>query len=170
MRKLAFIALITPLLYSCWPSSVSFVDKGSLPEEWQTFFVKTLANTAPNAPLSYSVDLSEEIKDGIQNGTRLTLSNDAKKAEVNIEGTVLNYFVTPIALQEGDNAAQNKLTITARFDIFISAPEEDQMTLSSTRFATYESSQDLSVVESTLLEEINDQIVQDVINKLLSNW
>mgnify|MGYP003318299750 FL=1 len=44
------------------------------------------------------------------------------------------------------------------------------MKLTSTRFADYDSSTDLSSVENQLLDEINEQIVQDVINKLLSNW
>ncbi|MDX2361066.1 MAG: LPS assembly lipoprotein LptE [Crocinitomicaceae bacterium] len=168
MRYILFIATLS-LLTSCWPSSVSFID-GSMPEEWQSFYISNLKNTAPNAPLSYPMDLSEKIKDGIQNGTRLTLSPTPKDAEVVIEGSVVNYSVVPIALQEGENAAQNKLTITASFEIFISAPEEDKMTVTSTRFTTFESSQDLSSVEATLLEEINDQIVQDLISKLLSNW
>jgi hypothetical protein len=42
--------------------------------------------------------------------------------------------------------------------------------LTSTRFVDYASSDDLATVEATLLEEINTQIVQDLINKLLSNW
>lgn len=141
-----------------------------MPEEWKQFSLKTLENSAPNAPLSYAANLSESVKDGIQNNTRLALVSDSKRAQVQIEGEITNYSVTPIALQEGDNAAQNRLSITAKFTIFVTAPEEDKMTLMSTRYVDYSSSQDLSSIEGTLLEEINSQIVQDVINKLLSNW
>jgi hypothetical protein len=156
------------LLSACWPSRIGMID-GSMPEEWKAFYVTTLENDAPNAPLSYSVDLSESLKDGIQNNTRLALATQLKDAQVQIEGAVVNYSVSPIALQEGDNAAQNRLSITARFTIFLST-EEEAWNLTSTRFVDYASSQDLSSVEATLLEEINVQIVQDVINKLRSNW
>ena len=44
------------------------------------------------------------------------------------------------------------------------------MKLTSTRFIDYDSKSDLSSIETQLLEEINTQVVQDVINKLLSNW
>ena len=44
------------------------------------------------------------------------------------------------------------------------------MTISCARFADYNSSSDISAIESNLLKEINKQIVQDLINKLLSNW
>lgn len=169
MRIIAFILLLG-LLTGCWPSSVSFMDKGSMPEEWKAFHMQTLENNAPNAPLSYAAELSEEVKDGIQNNTRLLLGTSPNDAQVLIEGTILNYSVNPIALQEGDNAAQNRLSISVKFEIFITAPEEDKMQLTSTRFVDYSSSQDLASVEAQLLEEINSQIVQDVINKLLSNW
>lgn len=170
MRKVIYIFVLLQLaLSSCWPTRIGFVD-GSMPPEWQQFSLKTLDNNAPNAPLSYAASLSESIKDGIQNNTRLTLVGDPNKAQVQIEGEITNYSVTPIALQEGDNAAQNRLTISAKFTIYITSPEEDKMTLSSSRYVDYSSTQDLSSIESTLLEEINSQIVQDVVNKLLSNW
>lgn len=169
MRVLIAAILLT-VLTGCWPSSVSFVDKGGMPKEWKLFHVLTLENEAPNAPLSYPANLSEKIKDGVMNNTRLLLSSSVDKAQVQIEGSVTGYSVSPIALQEGDNAAQNRLTISARFTIYITEPEEEQMTLNSTRFVDYNSSQDLGTIESALLEEINTQIAQDVVNKLLSNW
>lgn len=157
-------------LFSCWPTSVSFVDKGSMPEEWKVFSVKTLENNAANAPLSYPANLSETIKSGIQNNTRLKLSTEANSGEVQIEGIVVNYSISPIALQEGDVAAKNRLTVVVDFNIYIKKPKEEEMKLTSTRFFDYDSNQDFGSVEAELISEINKQIVQDVINKLLSNW
>ncbi|MEN9400676.1 MAG: hypothetical protein RL632_1779 [Bacteroidota bacterium] len=169
MKLFSLIALCI-LLAGCYPSSISFIDNGSMNEAWKTFTVKTLENRAPNAPSSYPVTLSEKIKDGVQNNTRLSLNPNLGKGEVNIEGTITNYTVMPIALQEGDNAAKNRLTVTVNFTIFVTQPEVEEMTLTSTRFVDYDSKTDLASVESTLLEEVTTQVVQDVINKLLSNW
>ena len=85
-------------------------------------------------------------------------------------GAITSYSITPIALVQGDNATQNRLTISVKFNFYINAPEEDEMTLVSTRFFDYDASADLSSQESVFLDEINAQIVQDVTNKLLSNW
>ena len=169
MKLISLIASCI-LLVGCYPTSISFIDSGSMNEEWKTFTVKTLENRAPNAPSSYPVTLSEKIKDGVQNNTRLSLNPNLGKGEVNIEGTISSYTVMPIALQEGDNAAKNRLTVTVNFTIFVTKPEEEEMTLTSTRFVDYDSKTDLASVESTLLEEVTTQVVQDVINKLLSNW
>lgn len=162
-----FIGLF--LLSSCWPTRVGFIDV-TFPDEWKQFSVKTFENNAPNTPLSYAALLSENVKDAIQNNTSLNLTGDPKDADLEIEGIVNNYSITPIALQDGDQAAQNRLSVSATFTIFIKVPEEDQMTVNSTRFVDYPSETDLSVVESTLLEEVNTQIVQDIINQLFSNW
>jgi len=167
--KLIVAVISIVLLSSCWPKSVSFVD-GSMPEEWKIFYVTTIKDNAPNTPISYAALLSEEIKDGIQNRTRLKLGTTKEDAQIEIEGVINSYTITPIALQQGDNANQNRLTVSVKFDIFINAPEEDQMTLLSTRFFDYDANTDLATVESQFLEEVNAQIIQDLINKLLSNW
>ena len=93
LKFLSFLAIL-PLLSSCWPSSVSLSDSGSMPEEWKSFSVKTIENNAPNAPLNYPLSLSEKLKDGIQNNTRLLLNSEPGKGEVLIEGTITNYTIT----------------------------------------------------------------------------
>lgn len=168
IRALSYITLLF-VLASCWPTRISFVD-GNMPEEWDSFTVKTLENNTGNAPLSYNATLSELIKDGIQNNSRLALDQDADSSEVTVEGVISSYTITPVALQEGDNAAQNRLTVTVQFEIFITKPEEEVMELTSSRFIDYDSNTDLGTVENDLLSEVSDQIVQDVLNKLFSNW
>lgn len=169
MRYL-YILLILSVVSACWPTSVSFQDNGSMPPEWKTFSVQLVENNSPNTPVSYPARLTESLKDAIQNNSRLILNTETGKGEIFIKGTIANYSITPIAIQEGDNAAKNRLTISVNFDIFISAPKEDLMKVTSTRFLDYSSSTDLAFVESTLLDELNTQINQDVLNKLFSNW
>ncbi len=168
MMKLLSILLLGFGLTSCWPSRVSFID-GNMPEEWKTFTVKTLDNNTATAPNSYSSKLTEDLKDGIQNNSRLLL-NTITDGEVNIEGAINGYSVSPIALQPGDVAAKNRLSISASFTIYITAPKEDKMELSLTKFMDFDSNKDISAVETELIDEINAQIVQDVVAKLMSNW
>lgn len=169
MKIALYSCFLFLFLTACYPSSVSFQDKGSMPEEWQTFTVKTLDNNAATAPNSYPSILTEALKDGVQNNTRLLL-NTNNGGEINIEGVVNAYTVAPIALQPGDVAAQNRLTVSVKFTIFITKPEEEKMELSLSKFMDFDSNKDISSVEQSLLSEINAQIVQDVVAKLLSNW
>ena len=158
------------LLTACWPTSVSFRD-GSVPPEWKRFMVQTLESKAANAPISYAPNLTEEIKDAIQNRVGLKLvASESNDPQVNVTGVVESYNVTPLSLQDNTAEVKNRLTIRANFEIFITEPEEEVMKLNVSRFADFDSNQDVGTIQDQLLGEINDQIVQDVLNKLLSNW
>lgn len=157
------------ILTSCWPSSVSFKDSGSMPEEWKSFSVEMIENRAPNCPLNYGPILTEVLKDGIQNNTRLLLNTDGG-GELIVSGGITTYNVAPIAIQENDNATQNRLTIRVQFEFLINTAEKEKVSFSASRFADFDSNVNLASIESQLIEDINSQISQDVINKLLSNW
>ena len=164
------MVLVILLFTACWPTSLSFRD-GSVPPEWKRFMVNTLENDASNAPISYGPALTEEIKDAVQNRVGLKLvSDETKDPQIIISGKVLSYDVTPLAIQGNDVAEKNRLTIRANFEILILAPDEDLMELSASRFVDFDSNQDVGTIENQLFEELNEQIVQDVLNKLLSNW
>ena len=78
--------------------------------------------------------------------------------------------MNPIAIQNGDNAAKNRLTVSVQFTIFTTTPKEEEIKLNVTRFADFDASSNLSSVETQLLNTINEQVIQDVINKIMSNW
>lgn len=141
-----------------------------MPEEWERFYLQTLQVNAPTCPLSYAANLSEAIKDGIQNNTRLSIAPDVKNAQVQLSGEITQYSVNPIALQNGDNAAKNRLSIGVIFTLNYTVPKQEEVKITITRFADFDASTNFSSVENQLLSSINEQIVQDIINKLMSNW
>lgn len=164
------ILMFTILLGGCWPTSISFQD-GSVPPEWKRFVIETLESTAANAPISYAPELTEELKDAIQNRVGLKLvQSEADDPQLIITGTVRDYNVAPLAVQGDDVAAKNRLTVKAYFEIFISAPEEDLMEINASRFVDFDANVDVGSIQTQLFAEINEQVIQDVLNKLLSNW
>jgi outer membrane lipopolysaccharide assembly protein LptE/RlpB len=169
MRSLPYLFIVT-LLTACWPESFSFRDTGGMPAEWSSFTIQNLENTAPNCPLSFAPLLTEQLKDGVQNNTRLVLNTQQGAGEVNIEGAITGYQVQPVAIQGSDNASSNRLTMTLALKIKIKTPKEEEWQLVSTRFADFSASSNLADVEQKLFAEISAQMVQDLINKLYSNW
>ena len=168
--KVGYIFLLGFTLTACWPASLSLKD-GSVPPEWKRFVVETFENEAANAPISYAPELTELVKDAIQDRVGLKLvSGEDDDPQILIIGVLKSYDVAPMALQANDVAAKNRLTVVAQFQIFISAPEEDVMELRASRFVDFDANLDVGAVQAQLLQEINDQIIQDLINKLLSNW
>jgi hypothetical protein len=145
----------------------SFVDQ-DFPTHWKTFSLENIEVSAPNAPASFSIQLTELIKEGLLDRTKLELlpSDDA---DVQITGSVVAYSVAPQAIQANETAAQNRLTIGMRISIITKTVEGEmkiQPAFNITRFAVYDAEQDLTSVEITLIEEINQQFVQDIINRL----
>jgi outer membrane lipopolysaccharide assembly protein LptE/RlpB len=169
MRAFLYIAMLA-FFTSCWPESFSFRDTGGMPVEWTSFTIQNLENSAPNCPLSFAPLLTEKLKDGVQNNTRLVLSTQQGAGEVNIEGGITAYQVQPVAIQGSDNASSNRLTMTIALKIKIKAPKEEEWQMVSTRFADFAATSNLADVEQKLFTEISEQMVQDLINKLYSNW
>jgi len=156
MKQFLYHSVLILLLSSCWPESFSFRDSGGMPVEWQS--------------LSFAPLLTEKLKDGVQNNSRLLLNTNQGAGEVNIEGAITNYQVQPVAIQGADNASSNRLTMSLALKIKIKAPKEEEWQLVSTRFADFDAKSNLADVEQKLFAEIADQMVQDLINKLYSNW
>jgi outer membrane lipopolysaccharide assembly protein LptE/RlpB len=170
MKKIGLIIFLLGSLTACWPTQVLSPFDDSMPEDWKQFFIQPLELSAATAPNNYPANLSEKLRSGIQNNTRLKLASNIDDAEVKISGTIANYNTSPIAIQQGDVAAKNRLTVSVNFIIITPTKGLEKIQYTSTRFADYESSEQLTDVETRLLEDINQQITQDLVNKLMSNW
>ncbi len=170
MRNFFLIAFLGMALTSCWPEVfMNPRDKG-MPKEWKEFYVNPIEVSSATAPSNYGSVLSENIRSGVQNNTRLNLVSTPKDSTLQITLVVTNYSTSPVAIQQGDVATENRLSITVNAVITTPSKGLEELTLSSTRFANYDASKQLVDVEQSLIENINQQIVQDVINKLNSNW
>jgi hypothetical protein len=169
IKLLLIVVVLGGSLCSCWPTRIGFVDD-SMPQEWKEFYVTPLELSAATAPSNYNATLTESLRSGIQNNTRLKMLTKTNDSAVQISGSVNSYNTTPQAVTNGDNAQKNRLTVSVNFTIITPTKGLEKMQMTSTRFADYDASQQLADVESQLLELINQQIVQDVINKLRSNW
>jgi len=168
--RTSLLIILSFAVAGCWPTRMGFRDTGGMPEEWERFYLQTLQISSPTCPLSYAAGLSETIKDGLQNNTKLSLTPSLNDAQVQISGEITNYSVNPIALQNGDNAAKNRLTVSIAFDLNFTAPKKETARLVVTRFADFDAGANFASVENQLLSQVNEQVVQDVINKLMSNW
>lgn len=171
MRTFLAIASLLLVLTSCWPTMfMNPVDKGGMPKEWKEFYVNPIEVTSATAPSNYGAVLSENVRSGVQNNTRLKLVAEPNDSTLQVSTTVTGYSTSPVAIQQGDVATENRLSITV--NVVITSPTKglEEMTFSTTRFASYDATKQLVDVEQALIENINQQIVQDVINKLNSNW
>jgi hypothetical protein len=158
---------ITVLFSGC---SGCYKLNGASEGEAKTVSVEYFQNNAPLAKPTYASTLTEALKDILTSQSRLSLTT--RSADIQFEGQITAYAVTPQAIQSGtDQAAMNRLTITVSVKCTNNKDEKlsfDGATF--TRYADYPSSKNLNDVEDQLIKTINDQLVQDIFNKALSNW
>lgn len=164
--RLHFLFLFALFLTGC---KVNYSFTGaSISPNIKTFSVALFPNYAPLAQPTLSQVFTESLKDYFLSQTRLTLVD--KYGDLQFEGEILDYNTSPQAITSGETAALNRLTITVNVRFVNTTDEKQNFEKKFTRFAEFQSSQNLAAVESTLISEINDQIIQDIFNASVGNW
>jgi len=134
----------------------------------ETFSVSNFEEQAANAPAGYGGQFTDFLKDFMIGRTKLKLKD--LDSDIKISGVIKSYNTSPVALQNNETAALNRLKITIKVTVINTVNDKESFEQNFTQFSDYSSAQDLSNVETELLEDINSRIAQDIINKLSSNW
>ena len=79
-------------------------------------------------------------------------------------------MVKSIAVQGNETAAMNRLTIDIQVEYENIHQDEKNFESSFSRYADFESSKNLADLESELIDQIIEQLVQDIFNKSVVNW
>ena len=166
-RKTFSLALAIILLSSC-KIRYSTSSGGNLNENIKTFSIEQFTNQATLGPSTIGLTFTEKLRELFQSQTKLELVST--NGDLSYEGTISNYTIQPIALQGDQTAAQNRLTISIKV-IFVNQIEvKDNFEKTFSRFADYNSTQDISSVQEGLIEDIFDQLTQDIYDKTLGDW
>lgn len=165
-RIIPIIISLILLLCGC-RMSVSLTG-GTVDARAKTVAITTFQNNAALVNPTLSQTFTTALKDKIQGQTPLTIVGS--NGDYELEGEIINYDISPVAIQGNETAAMNRLTITVRVRFTNSFDEEQNFEQTFSRYADYASSQSLSSVESTLVSEINDALSDDIFNKAFVNW
>jgi len=158
--------LIAFALQSC---KINYSFSGaSISPDAKTVSIEYFPNLAEQAQPTISPMLTEALKDRFLSETNLTLVD--YNGDMNFEGTITNYTVTPVAIQGNETAALNRLTVSVRVKFTNLVDEKQSFEYSFSRYEDYDSSQDLSAVEEELITSINTQLVDDIFTKAVVNW
>lgn len=142
----------------------------------ETISIATFYNDAEGGPPDMAQTFTNKLKDYYQSNTNLTLVEE--DGELQLEGVVTGYRLSPIAptaanadLLGGNASALTRLTITVQ--VTYVNTEDDQFNFENRSFSFYEdfdSDQNLTAIESQLLDRIFDQIILDIFNASVANW
>ena len=170
LRFLFFIPVSMLLLQSDSCRVKYGFNGGRIFDDSVTVSVITFTNSAPLAKATAAQTISEALRDGIQRQSKLKMV--PKDGDLNYEGSITGYAVTPVAIQAGgtNQAAMNRLTITVNVKYTDGVNDKFSFESAFSRYSDFPTSQNLSAVEDQLIKDISDQLVQDIINKSINAW
>ena len=100
--------------------------------------------------------------------TNLTLVKE--DGDLQFSGAITGYRSAPVAIQGNETAALTRVTMTVKVKFINRYDESQDFESTFSRFEDFETSRDLSSVESEILQSINAQLTQDIFNKAVTNW
>ena len=163
--KLILTILLSISLTSC--GIYSFTG-ASIPTEAKTISVGYFSNKAATVQPSLSQVFTERLKDMLLEQTNLNLSEN--ESDLSFSGYISKYQIKPMAIKANETAGQNRLTIAVKVTYNNSLDSENNFEHTFSRYRDYDSSQNISDIENTLIEEITNELAEDVFNKAFVNW
>lgn len=118
---------------------------------------------------SLSNDLTNALQDKFLKLTKL--EQVEMDGDLEITGAITGYDVKAAAITANEQAAMNRLTVTVKIS-FVNRkyPEDDFPEKAFSAYADFDAMQSLDAVESSICEDIIEQLCEDMFNATVANW
>lgn len=160
------LVLTALIVHSC--GIYSFTGTSIQPE------VKTVTiNYFEYKALKVNPSLSNQMTEAMQDKfLKLTkLEQVEMEGDIEIIGAITGYDVKATAVTANESVAQNRLTVTVKVS-FVNRkfPEDNFDDKSFSAYQDFDAMQSLESVESTLCEDIVEQLCEDIFNATVAQW
>ena len=164
MKKILYI----PLLLMTSSCGFYTFSGASISPEIKNIKISYFINEAENFKANLDRDITQKLTDFIIEQTDLSVNNDNYEIEIN--GKIISYDITPISISSNDFANQNRLSISVNIDFKNYINEKENYNQKFTRYVDYKSDQNIEEIESELNDQIIEEICIDIFNKTFVNW
>ncbi len=135
----------------------------------KTIQIDFFPNQAPLTEPTLSQRFTQDLQDLFTRQTNLTLVKS--DGDLQFEGEIVDYRVTPMSAIANQTAAQNRLTIAVNVRFTNKLNEKDDFEKQFSFYSDYGASQQLSgTLLESVLEEILTRIHQDIFNTSVAKW
>jgi len=168
MKKISLLLVILSVIMTACTVSYKFNGSNINYSETPTLDIRDFQNQAPLVYPPLTQVFNELMKDVFIRGTKLQMTSIAPSME--LEGEIVRYYLTPLAVQENNLASQTRLTMEVKYRFRNNVhPEEDkEETISAYR--DFDSNKMLTDVQDELIDELTKEIVDQIFNATMSNW
>lgn len=123
------------------------------------------------APLVYpplEPRFNEHLKDKFTRNTRLEILTQG--GDMEMEGEIVGYELTPLAVQEDAFAAETRLTMTVRMRFRNNKQEGQDKEETFSANTTFSSQVMLTDIQDQLIDTLIEEIVDQMFNSTMANW
>ncbi|HJH60292.1 MAG TPA: LPS assembly lipoprotein LptE [Bacteroidetes bacterium] len=167
LKKINILCLLITTLACCRCGIYSFTG-ASIPAEAKTVSVQYFPNNASLVNPLLSPSITNTLRDYFMNQT--TLQSVDNNGDLALEGEIIDYSTTPVAITGDQTAALNRLTIKVNVRFFNKYDESKNFEQTFSQYEDYPSNQNLNAIQETLITTIVDNLCQDIFNKAVVNW
>tara|TARA_B100000424_G_scaffold192341_1_gene149945 strand:- start:56 stop:550 length:495 start_codon:yes stop_codon:yes gene_type:complete len=160
--------LYIPLLFIISSCGFYTFSGASISAEIKNIKIGYFINEAENFKVNLDRDITQKLTDFIIEQTDLSVNNNNYEIEIN--GKIISYDISPISISSNDFANQNRLSISVNIDFKNYINEKENYNQKFTRYVDYKSDQNLEEIESELTDQILEEICIDIFNKTFVNW
>jgi len=168
IKKLKYIIIQIIIIFTLVSCKIYSFTGASISPDIKTASIQYFQNRAPIIQPSLSQNFTEMLKDKFASQTNLELINGV--GDLDFEGEIINYNISPIAVQGNETAALNRLTITVHVKFTNSKDPKQNFDMQFSNYEDFESSKNINSIEEELIKTINTKIVDDIFNKSVANW
>lgn len=162
---LVVVLLSMPIFHSCGIYSFSGT---SIQPGIRTVSIDLFEYKALRVNPTLASEMTEGIKDKFRKMTKLEQVD--MDGDLEIVGSITGYDVRATAVTSGEVAAQNRLTVSISIKYTNRRYPDEDFEKSFSAYADYPSEQSLDSVESSLCEDIVEQLCEQVLNATVANW
>ena len=170
MKKSGIIYLFLVLSVIMAGCTISYKFNGALIDytKVKTISIKDFPNQAPLVYPPLSQQFTEGVKDIYVRQTRLSLVRD--NGDLQLEGEITGYDLTPMAVKEDAYSSKTKLTITVKVRYTNRTNADEDFEQSFSAYREFDSNVMLQDVQDQLCSEIIEELADQIYNSTVANW
>ncbi len=168
MNRLTLLAIIAALIAASCTISYKFNGASIDYSKVKSITVADFTNQATLVNPSLVNTFNDALKDAYSRQTRLEQMR--RGGDLQVEGEITTYSLTPLSIGADAYAAETRLTIgvRVRYTNNTNSEEDFERTFSANR--TFPSTSTLEDVQDQLCEEMVEEIVDQIFNATVANW
>ncbi len=165
--KLLIVLVIFVFFQSC---TISYKFNGASIDYTKTKSISIVdfPNTAELIYPPLAQEFTETLRDTYSKQTRLQLLK--RGGDMNIEGEIVGYQLTPMAISADSYSAQTKLTMTVKVRFTNNKNPEEDFEKSYVAYQTFNSDKMLSEAQEETMKVMVKEITDDIYNDTVARW